>query len=146
MPSLNFAIQNPHGPLVQVVIGVSDPRQQAMTAAGLPVPNPVTGTFLIDTGASTTCVDPSLIKALGIQPTGSVPIQTPSTQGAAHYCNTYDVLLYIPGGASGLYRAAMPIFETHLKSQGIDGLIGRDILDSCAMFYNGTTGQCTISY
>lgn len=148
MPSINLVIQQPAGPLIQVVLGASLPRQHALQAAGSPVPPVVTGNFLIDTGASGTCVDPSLIAKLGIPASGSVAIQTPSTQGAPHQCDTYDVMLFIPAGESqaGHFIEVMPVFETHLSGQGIDGLLGRDVLQSCVLIYNGVTNLFTLSY
>lgn len=148
MPTITIAIQ-PLGPLIGILIGVSNPRFAALSAAGLTPPTPVLGTFLIDTGASCTCVDPDLISGLGIQPTGVTGIRTPSTQaGIPHYCDQYDVSLFIPdhAGASGHFVPAIPIITTHLKSQGFDGLLGRDVLNSCLLIYNGTGSVITLSY
>jgi hypothetical protein len=117
--------------------------------AGLPIPQPINGTFLIDTGASGTCVDPALIQPLNIPPSGSVQVQTPSTEGTPHQCDQYDVMLFIPGAtqnAQGYLIEAVPILETHLASQGIDGLLGRDVLDTCTLIYNGTANGFTLCY
>jgi hypothetical protein len=70
MPSVNLNIQS-GGPLINALVGVSNPRFQALTAAGQTPPTGVMGTFLIDTGASCTCIDPDLIRGLAIQPTSS---------------------------------------------------------------------------
>lgn len=147
MPSINLQIQKSAGPLIQVFIGVSMPRADALKSAGLPVPATVSGTFLIDTGASCTCIDPTLINKLGIPASGSCPISTPSTQGTPHHCNLYDVLMFIPNGdAGGHLIEAIPVVETSLASQGIEGLIGRDVLDTCLLVYNGSTGHYSLSY
>jgi hypothetical protein len=148
MPSiaLNFGQA---GPLVQVVIGLSVPHRDALQKAGKALPAPVTGTFLIDTGASGTCVDPNFVAPLGLIPTGSVTIQTPSTNGSGHVCHQYDVSLIIPNGnpaANPLVIDAMPIMETALRSQGIDGLIGRDVLSLCSFHAHGPFGMFVLSY
>lgn len=146
MPSINLNIQ-PGGPIIGIFVGVSNPRFSALTAANLTPPTPVLGNFLIDTGASSTCIDPDLITGLGIHPTGKTGIQTPSTQpGATHYCDQYDVSLFIPDGTSGHFVPALPVITTHLRTQGIDGLLGRDVLKNCVLIYNGTASMITLSY
>ncbi|WP_316206044.1 retropepsin-like aspartic protease [Bradyrhizobium sp. SZCCHNR3058] len=121
---------------------------QALIAANQAPPPPLTGTFLIDTGASGTCIDDTFISQLGLQPTGVVPIKTPSTGGGLHHCNQFDVSMFIPGGVvgQGYLIEAIPIISTHLQSQGIDGLIGRDVLDNCTLIYNGTAHHFTLAY
>lgn len=147
MPSLNVQVGS-SGPLVIAHVGISIPRQTAMVAAGLQVPLAVQGQFLIDSGASSSCVDVGLISKLGLTPTGSVSIHTPSTNGVTHSCNQYDIMMFIPGVAAGTgcFIEALGIIETSLSSQGIDGLIGRDLLDRWTCVYNGTAGIFTICY
>lgn len=136
------------GPLLIAHIGVSVPRMQAIVAANQQVPPAITGTFLLDTGASGTCVDATFIAQLGLQPTGTVPIMTPSTGTGVHHCDQFDVSLFIPGATQGQGHLipAVPIIATHLKNQGIDGLIGRDVLDNCTLIYNGSAKFFTLAY
>jgi Aspartyl protease len=96
MPSITVSFSQA-GPLVQAAVGVSVPHRDALLAANKPVPNAVQGTFLIDTGASGTCVDPGLVAPLGLTPTGAVMMQTPSTGGTPFSCYQYDVMILIPG-------------------------------------------------
>jgi hypothetical protein len=120
-----------------------------MIKAGFAVPLWISGTFLVDTGASGTCIDPTLIQPLGIPPSGRVHIQTPSTGSTSHECSQYDVSIYIPGADNsqeGLLIPALPILETPLMTQGIVGLIGRDILDRCTLIYNSGLKMFTLAY
>ena len=147
MPSINIQVGF-SGPLVNANIGISIPRQNALAAAGMPIPPLVQGQFLIDTGASSSCVDSGLIAKLGLTPTGSVNIHTPSTNGVTHSCNQYDVMLFIPGenSGTGCLIEAIGVIETSLSTQCIDGLIGRDLLDRWTCVYNGSANMFTICY
>ncbi len=146
LPSINLQLTI-YGPIIEIVVGTSQPRQEALIAAGQVIPPSKIGKFLIDTGASCTCIDIDLMESLEIPPSGSTTIQTPSTNGGLHTCNLYDVMLFIPNFGNGGYRIeALPIVETHLSSQGINGLLGRDVLDKCALNYNGSAQMYTLSY
>lgn len=63
-------------------------------------------------------------------------------------CNLFDVMLFIPGNSQGGGHLidALPIVETQLSSQGIDGLLGRDVLNNCMLIFNGSGGFYTLSY
>jgi hypothetical protein len=76
-------------------------------------------------------------------------IQTPSTAGTPVSCYLYDVSLGIPAGRqtdAPFFLEAIPIMETGLRSQGIDGLLGRDVLAECVFTTNGPIGMMTLSY
>lgn len=118
-----------------------------MVDAGVAVPTPVLAVLLIDTGASCTCIDPATVSPLNLQPTGATQFQTPSTNGVHHSCNLYDISLLMPAPrGTPFFVPALPIVETHLRSQGIDGLIGRDLLKQWTLYYNGQVDQICIAY
>lgn len=147
MPNLTIQL-SPSGPLVEVSVGVSVPRRDALTKAGQAVPANVPARLLIDTGAGSTCLDPSVISALGLSPTGTIPIHTPSTCGVPHVCNQYDVLLIIIHPRLHKTWGAIPIIESQnlLATQGIHGLLGRDILAECHFIYNGEARFYTLCF
>src|SRR5438105_3157608 len=90
MPHFTLGLTS-EGPLISMLVGVSAPRMQALQQAGLPIPQAVQLRCLIDTGASSTCLDATAITPLGLTPTGTALIATPSTGGTPHQCDTYDV-------------------------------------------------------
>ena len=129
------------GPLLDVLISVSAPRQAALKQAGQAVPSPQIARALIDTGASITAVDPAITTALNLIPTGQTTIHTPSTAAEQpHPCATYDVHLTLSHPALSFYINALPVIQSNLHHQGIQALIGRDVLANCLLFYDGRAG------
>jgi hypothetical protein len=126
-------------------VGVSKPREDALTKAGQPVPPPVVARLLIDTGASGTVIDPAIVNQLNLSPTGLMTIHTPSTGVTPHQINQYDVSLVILHQILTRTFFALPIGECSLKSQGIDGLLGRDILTHCLFIYAGPDNAYILS-
>lgn len=146
MPSVNLQIL-PLGPVLDVHIGISSPRRLAMEHAKIEIPKPASCRLLIDTGASSTCVDSWIIKHLALTPSGVVNIHTPSTSAEnTHPCNQYDTSLIIPHSAINHIFQAIPVIESQFSHQGIDGLLGRDILKYCLFIYNGELGIYTLSF
>jgi hypothetical protein len=146
MPSVNLRI-SPQGPLIDVLVGVSTPRQVALTQAGQTVPANVQCSLLVDTGASNTCIDASIIHALALTPSGATTVHTPSTTAThMHTANQYDVRILIPSPHMTRNFDAIPVIETDLLHQGIAGLLGRDLLAHCLLVYNGELGIFTLSF
>ncbi|MHB1799965.1 MAG: aspartyl protease family protein [Vulcanimicrobiaceae bacterium] len=128
-----------------MLVGVSAARQAALQSAGQPIPLQVPARMLVDTGASHTCLDPSIIAPLGISPTGVIAMHTPSTQGQAQQVFQYDVSITIPHPLAMWGFQALPVSVCSLASQNIFGLIGRDVLDHVLLVYNGVTKSFTLA-
>ena len=136
MPHLTLQI-SPGGPIVDVLVGVSHPRQQALQRVSLQVPAAVQIRALVDTGASGTCIDPAVLTRLGLQPTGFVQIHTPSTGNQPHLASQYDVGLILLHPMLTYTIGALPVIGSALAIQGIQALIGRDVLANCLFIYDG---------
>lgn len=135
--------------MVPVGVAVSQARREALAAAGHEVPAPSSVRALVDTGASCTCVDPAVLKALDLSARGSVSVHTPSTGSALHQADEYDVSLIIPGAGTHhvpLTIDAVPVIAADLAIQGIHAIIGRDVLRDCILIYNGTVGEFTLAF
>ena len=95
-------------------------------------------------------MDQSVLQALGLTPTGSVQMNTPTTGQAPVTTMQYDVGLLIPSGTQGSPPLVFPtigVAATDLTAQGgLQALIGRDILDRCILIYNGTQEFFTLAY
>jgi hypothetical protein len=128
------------GPVVQVAVTLAEPMGAALTEQGNTTPQPVTGLVtryrrieylyrrrrgaemnlpVIGVGSMSSASHaktPSNIYPIQIEVTGfPIRFQSPRTMGAT------------------------------LKEQGLLLLIGRDLLRHCTLFYNGGTGQITLS-
>jgi hypothetical protein len=146
MPHLSLNI-SAGGPIVEFFVGASVPRAEALKKAGQPVPNPILVRGLIDTGASCTSVDCTVLKQLRLVSTGSVPIHTPSTSsGTPHTVNQFDVSLILQHPKLAWQFHAVPVIETNLAHQGILALVGRDILSNCLLCYDGQAGIFSLAF
>ena len=149
MPHFTLQIL-PGGPLLTAVATVSEPRRDALTTAEQPLPAPQRITALLDTGASCTNIDPSVLTALNLPPTGTALVHTPSTGNAPVTVDQYDIGLAIFAATTHhppLHLPTVPVIASELlQSQGFHALIGRDILSQCIFHYNGSTGLFSLAY
>jgi predicted aspartyl protease len=135
-----------YGPLLDLMIGVSAPRMIALSQANVPLPAPIPIRALIDTGANGSCVDRDILKQLGVSPTGTVSIHTPSTGSALHMCNQFDVSFMVTAQNFQRRFDAIAVIEADLATQGIQALIGRDVLSMCLFVYDGTAGTFSLAF
>jgi predicted aspartyl protease len=135
--------------VVVALIGVSQARRNALVAVQRPVPNDVQIQGLVDTGASNTCVDPFVLNQLGLTPTGTTMVNSPTTGAQPVPADTYDVSLtiYAAGNQPPLVHHTIPVLVAELlAAQGIHALIGRDILRGCLLTYDGANGLFSMAY
>lgn len=138
-----------NGPILNVFLTVSDARLTALTKLGTSIPNGQAATALLDTGASCTCVDPSIIKALGLTPTGQTSLLTPSTKQGPVAADQYDcgVIIYGQTAENPYIIRNLPVLEAPLlQQQGFHALIGRDVLANCVLIYNGVIKTYTLAF
>lgn len=144
-----FTLQvGPNGPLVDAFIAVSDAKKTALNLAKQAIPAHQVIRALVDTGASCTCVDPSVLTALNLSPTGSTLVNTPSTGSQPQTASTFDVSLTIPcANYAAFVLDTLEVVESQLlASQGFHVLIGRDVLLHCHFTYDGRSQIFTLGY
>jgi hypothetical protein len=138
---LNPAPLRLRGPIIQVEIQIPTVLGHTLQQKGKPLPQPVTGLCLVDTGASKTCVDAAIVAGLGVSPINKVQVQTPSGSASQY---TYPVRMSFPGTPlPGIEFSS--VLGSVLAAQGIIGLLGRDVLTHFVLIYNGPAGMFSLA-
>lgn len=119
-----------------------------MLAAKLAVPAPVVVRALVDTGASGTCVAPAIVRQLGLVPSGTVTMHTPSTAGKPVVRSQFDVAvgIFMDSDEVHIPSLIIPVVESDLACQGIQALIGRDVLENGILIYDGRPRSVTLAF
>lgn len=127
------------GPVLPVRIEQVLAVQEILRAEGSPVPS-VSVLALLDTGASGTTIQSSVLEAFDIQPVGRVFFSTPSTI-EPQIRRQYRLRVALsPGIGFETDVAKAPLGGHHIQC-----LIGRDILEQCVLSYNGPKNQFTLN-
>ncbi len=144
MPHLTASLQNlaATGPVLNLMVTVSQGLAQALRARGRPVPAPVSVMAMIDTGAAATVITPAVAAGLAIQPTGTSLMVTPSTHQPVSALQ-YHVDLVLPNNLTvhGVRAIAAPLLGQHIQC-----LIGRDVLSFAVLTYLGHANMFVLSF
>jgi predicted aspartyl protease len=145
------------GPVIRGEWRLSPDDERNLIAGGGPVPPPVKGYFLIDTGASFTSIDGSVARELNLP---SVGLKEASGIEGAGMFETYraSILLYVESMngerlAIGLHKdfLSAPVLRQVHDSFNLTapdgsplrviGLLGRDFLQFATLNYDGLAGS-----
>jgi len=134
------------GAILEVQVQVPRAFATLLEAQNQPIPQPVTGFALIDTGATRTCADESSMSGLGINPIGLVSM---GTAGGPTQCPLFPGRLWFP--SLNLGADFDSIVGVNLQGQLVQGqpltvLIGRDILSRGLFIYSGSGGFFTLAF
>ena len=80
------------GPMIYVKVMQTNQRVEALKRSKKNFSSPLTVLGLIDTGASISALDKTVIHALGLEPKGQVSVHTPTTGTAYEKRWCYDAL------------------------------------------------------
>lgn len=126
------------GIILDLAVGI-DAISQASTAENLQDPKIVKA--LVDTGCTITSIDSSLITALNLQTRG---FQRTITANGSILTSLHFVSIDFPG--SGLRgKPTHQVQAVNLSEQSFQVLIGRDLMTSWSITYNGPAGFVSIS-
>jgi hypothetical protein len=128
------------GPIIDVSVSIPQAIAAFYTKQQMPLPSPVTGIAMIDTGATRSCVHDSIMKDLKVNPIG---IATAHTAAGPTLQNLYPAHFTFP--ATNIKIDFTSVAGVDLSGQIIEGqqliaLIGRDVLSLGILVYNGPYG------
>jgi predicted aspartyl protease len=128
------------GPIVEVVIVPPQPVAEQLRKEGKVVPT-IKATALIDTGASSTCINQNIVDALKLI---AFDTQKVLTAGGPSEQLLYDVGVVLPISQPNIISVQAPCAD--LSGQPFQVLLGRDVLSMCTMFYNGPDNSFSLHF
>ena len=134
------------GPVLHVEISVAAPLADQLTQQGQSIPAAAAGQALIDTGATATAIDESVVTKLGLSPIDTVQLSTAhgEREAGVYACRIRFASQSLPeidaSRATGVNLAGQAVDGT-----SIIALIGRDVLRECLFVYNGPMGHFSLS-
>ena len=141
------------GPVTAVEVHVPPGIAAALVAHGLPIPAPVTGLAVIDTGAGVSAVDQSVFPQLGLHPVGTTSL---SSAAGTSEREQYPARLVFPSMDSlslDLPEATSVDLRGQVVPLGPAGddrqvivLAGRDLLAAGVFVWNGIQGTWTFAF
>jgi hypothetical protein len=157
MPLFRVPLNIPDGAVVRVRVAIDRPTLIRLRGARQAVPQAVDVVALLDTGAECSCVDPSVaaraalpIYGFGFASAPGTSIKPPSGFGGVgvNTRHTAGLTLLHPSGAVGQHLVVPDVIiqALPLNNLGYDALIGRDVLASCVVVYDGPAGSVTLAY
>lgn len=127
------------GAILPVQIGIPSSLAAQMTAQGQTPPPPEEIQALVDTGASITAINTPVAQRLGLPTTGS--IQIGGATGSAEQ-PLYAAMLRIPDPF--VEWDPMTLAGANLTGTPFDILIGRNVLCSMTLSYDGKSGRFSL--
>ena len=137
-------VMTQRGPLLQAQVTLAQSFAAELKERGEEPPEPEKGMVMLDTSAPTTFIDETAANKLGLPAVDVVRLMRPTgASGETIEQNVYPARIELVGMTVGfdLMRAV----AAPLHTQGVVALIGRDILSSCVLTYNGPSGQITLA-
>ena len=116
------------------------PSVSSLSALGSPEStptDPVRAEFLVEIGARHTLVDPRICASLNLTAIGETMIQPPLEAGALQPALEYEVCLQLSRTehAGAQFFDSIRVAALDLDLEGVDGVLGRDLLSSCLFVY-----------
>lgn len=135
------------GPIIPVEVSMPVALEEWCVKHNYPVPPPIAGYALIDTGASISAIHEPILEQLSIIPFDSIPLITPSGTGRAF---VYPTRVSFPALNVMGYTISR-VVGSQLNWKTSDGknvimLLGRDLLAQFLLLYHGKFNQVILAF
>lgn len=144
---LTFDI-GPAGPIIPVTFGVTEPMRLALTRAGKASPAPVSVPMLVDTGASHTFVEQTILsERLGLSMRNRYRFHSATTApGSPDECAAFDASVTLGSLADNTLWRVGAIEIMGSREGRSYGLLGRDVLERLHMEWRGPAGVVRLGF
>lgn len=143
-------IVGPDGPTVRVEVAVGRTVKKALLAAHRPIPQPITVTALIDTGADVSCLDTPALARIALQRRRAfLRVNAPGTTTWPYQPAYFAGLTVLHSSGRASDNLSIPdllIVDVALGLAGCELLLGRDALAYCRFDYDGRTMRFALEY
>jgi hypothetical protein len=130
------------GPLIDVVVMNSRDVLEAWRALGLECPQPVRMKALLDTGAAVTVISKTFARHCKLMQTGETEIRA---LGSLHKCGEHAAAINFPGTSLRSIDPIRIVSAEFIREPNYACLIGRDILRSWKITFDGRSKCVTIT-
>lgn len=128
------------GAFLEILVSIPQALTEFYSKENIPIPAPISGYALIDTGASKSCVHGSIMKELHVSPIG---VATSHTAAGAVPHALYPAHFTFPAAKIEIDFASVVgvnLSGQQIATKPIIALIGRDVLAMGIFVYNGSFG------
>lgn len=129
------------GPFITINVAPNNQQIEFLKSKGLKVPKAQKVAALIDTGASHTVLDESIIQKLGLHPIDEIRAKTVSCEDVV--CKRYKATFFF---SDNFCIETSHLVGSSTKNQNFQCLIGRDILKHCVFTYDGISNQTILCF
>jgi hypothetical protein len=137
MPVINGLLSD-LGAVVHLYVGVHEARRKVLLRNNIPVPHRHQIRAQIDTGTTFTAVNAQVLRALNVLLIDRILVRTSSPSGEPLTFNQYAVSLGIEADEIELHLTEVLVIESVFGPEdGIQALIGQDVLSHCLFVHNG---------
>lgn len=146
MPIVNGTL-SALGAVVDLHVGVHEARRDVLQRNQLPVPERRLVRAQIDTGTTLTVIDARVLRHLNVLLIDRLAVRTASLSGEAQIFNQYAVSLGLEANGIEMRLAEILVLECAFgPDDGIQALIGQDVLKHCLFVNNGPLNSFSFAF